>query len=117
MVFHTSHVHSSLTFLSILATVSQFIGKPSKRGFELLWEGLRPLLFPLRDYGAKMAASQMVLQNLDHAPSWPRIHKELFLLFCDLRDDPRYSERVKHIEELLGDPHFPKTEQIYFVLS
>jgi hypothetical protein len=62
-----------------------------------------------------MAGSEMVLQNLAHAPSWPRIRKELLLLFSDLMDDPRYSDRVKHIGELLGDPQFPKTEQIYFV--
>jgi hypothetical protein len=30
-------------------------------------------------------------------------------------DDPRYSERVKHILELLGDPQFPAlVEQIHF---
>jgi hypothetical protein len=57
-----------------------------------------------------MAASEMVPKNIDDASSWPRIRKELLLLFSDLMDDPRYSDRVKHIGELLGDPQFPKTE-------
>jgi hypothetical protein len=65
----------------------------------------------------KMAPSEIVFQHLDHAPSWPRIRNELLLLFSDLMDDPRYNDRVKHIGELLGDPQFPKTEQIYFAPS
>jgi hypothetical protein len=32
-----------------------------------------------------------------------------------LTNDPRYSERVKHIGELLADPRFPTIDQIYFV--
>jgi hypothetical protein len=60
-----------------------------------------------------MFDSETVLRNLDHDSSWPRIRQELFLLFCDLMDDPRYSDRVQHIEEMLGDPQFPKTEQSF----
>ena len=62
-----------------------------------------------------MAIGEMVLENLDHAPSWPVLRKECSLLFADLRDDPKYSERVKHIGKLLADPQFPKVERIYFV--
>jgi hypothetical protein len=61
-----------------------------------------------------MPASEIDFQNLDHAPAWPRIRMELSLLFADLMDDPIYSERVKHIGELLGDHHLPRGEQIYF---
>jgi hypothetical protein len=62
-----------------------------------------------------MPASEIYRKNLDHAPSWPRIHMELSMLFADLMDDPIYSERVKHIGELLDDHQFPtKGGQIYF---
>jgi hypothetical protein len=62
-----------------------------------------------------MSVGEVVLENLDRAPCWPRVRMELSLLFADLINDPRYSERVMHIEELLADPQFPKAEQIYFV--
>lgn len=39
---------------------------------------------------------------------------ELSILFADLFDDPVYSERVKHLAELLGDDGFSKQEQIHF---
>jgi hypothetical protein len=62
-----------------------------------------------------MAASEVVLENIDHAPRWPRLRMELSLLLADLINDPKYSERVMDIGKLLADPGFPKVEQIYFV--
>jgi len=62
-----------------------------------------------------MAATDIVIENPDDAPSWPRIRKELSLLFIDLMDDPRYGERMKHILELQGEPQFSTlVEQIHF---
>ena len=43
------------------------------------------------------------------------LRMEFVLLMADLRDDPRYSDRVKHLSKLLADPQFPAIEQIYFV--
>jgi hypothetical protein len=65
--------------------------------------------------GTEMSAGQMVLENMDRAPWWPKLRMEFTLLLAELRDDPRYSERAKHISALLADPRFPKIEQIYFV--
>ncbi len=62
-----------------------------------------------------MPAGEMTLQNLDHAFSWPLLRMEVSLLLADLMNDPRYSERVRHIGKLLADPRFPNIEQIYFV--
>jgi hypothetical protein len=62
-----------------------------------------------------MAAPQMVLENIDHAPWWPKLWTEFALLLADLESDPRYSERAKHICELMADPQFPKADRIYFV--
>lgn len=61
------------------------------------------------------ASPVMVLENLDHVRSWPMLRMEFVLLMADLRDDPRYSNRVKHLRELLADPQFPTVEQIYFI--
>jgi hypothetical protein len=57
----------------------------------------------------------MVLENLDRAPWWPRLWTEFALLLADSENDPKYSERAKHIGELIADPRFPKVAQIYFV--
>jgi hypothetical protein len=57
----------------------------------------------------------MVLENLDHVRSWPMLRMEFVLLMADLRDDPNFSERAKHIGLLLADPQFPTIEEIYFV--
>jgi hypothetical protein len=54
-----------------------------------------------------MAATDIVIENPDDAPSWPEVRGELWLLFIDLMDDPRYGERVNHILELLGEPQSP----------
>jgi hypothetical protein len=62
-----------------------------------------------------MATSETFLENLDHAPHWARLRMEYSLLLADLINDSKYSDRVKHIGELLADPHFPTIEQIYFV--
>lgn len=61
-----------------------------------------------------MAPSEMVLENI-HAPCYPQLRLEFALLLSDLINDPKYSECIKHIGELLADPGFPKVEQIYFV--
>jgi hypothetical protein len=60
-------------------------------------------------------AGPMILENLDHAPSWPILRMEFSLLLADLGNDPKYSERVNRIGKLLADPRFPTIEQIYFV--
>jgi hypothetical protein len=60
-----------------------------------------------------MTDSEMASQDVDYAP-WPKIRMELSILFADLFDDPVYSERVKHLAELLGDDGFSKQEQIHF---
>jgi hypothetical protein len=62
-----------------------------------------------------MSARDMVLENINRAPSWPTLHSEVALLLVDLWNDPKYGERVKHISSLLDDPRFPRVEQIYFV--
>jgi len=62
-----------------------------------------------------MSAGEMILYTLDHAPAWPRLRMEFSLLLADLRDDPKYSDRVKHLGDLLADSRFPAIEQIYFV--
>lgn len=70
-----------------------------------------------RPRSPRMSASEseMVLENMDRAPWWGKLTHEFGLLLADLKDDPRYRERVKHIGELLADPKFPKIDQIYFV--
>ncbi len=62
-----------------------------------------------------MSAPQMVFENIDRAPWWPKLWTEFALLLADLESDPKYSERAKDIGELISDPHFPKVHQIYFV--
>jgi hypothetical protein len=62
-----------------------------------------------------MSSTEVTLHNLDRAPSWPLLRMEFSLLLADLRDDPKYSDRVKRFGELLADPRFPAIEQIYFV--
>lgn len=62
-----------------------------------------------------MAPSKMVLENINHAPCWPQLRFEVALLISALINDPKYSDCVKHIGELLADPSWPKAEQIYFV--
>jgi hypothetical protein len=62
-----------------------------------------------------MDQSQIVLENIDRAPWWPKLWTEFALLLTDLESDPRYSERARCIGELITDPRFPKADQIYFV--
>lgn len=61
-----------------------------------------------------MAAPQTV-ENIEHAPWWPKLWTEFALLLDDLESDPKYGERAKRINELIADPRFPKADQIYFV--
>jgi hypothetical protein len=62
-----------------------------------------------------MAVPELVLPNLDEVPAWGKLRLELALLLADLRDDPKYSDRVKQIDKLLADPRLPQVKQIYFV--
>jgi hypothetical protein len=62
-----------------------------------------------------MAAPEMILPNLDEAPAWVKLRLEFALLLADLRDDTKYSDRVKQIDKLLADLRLPQVEQIYFV--
>jgi hypothetical protein len=62
-----------------------------------------------------MYAGELVMHNLDRTPSWPMLRREFALLLADLKDDPKYRERARHISNLLADPRFPAIEQIYFV--
>lgn len=55
------------------------------------------------------------LENIDSAPWWPTLWTDFALLLADLENDPKYSERAKHIGELMADPAFPKVDQIYLV--
>ena len=66
--------------------------------------------------GTKMPVSPaIVFENLDHVRSWPLLRMEFVLLMADLRADPKYCERARHIERLLSDARFPTVEQIYFI--
>jgi hypothetical protein len=62
-----------------------------------------------------MPTLETVLQNLGITPSWSTLRMELTLLLAELKDDPRYNDRVKRISGLLAAPQLPKLEQIYFV--
>lgn len=62
-----------------------------------------------------MSAPQMLLENIDRAPWWPKLWTEFSLLLHDLENDPKYRERAKNIDELMSDPRFPKVDQIYFL--
>jgi len=45
----------------------------------------------------------------------PNCGESFALLLADLENDPKYSDRAKHIGKLMADPRFPKADQIYFV--
>jgi len=62
-----------------------------------------------------MSEPQMAMENIDRAPWWPKLWTEFALLLADLENDSKYSERAKHIGELMSDPRFPKADRIYFV--
>lgn len=86
--------------------------KLSEKGIDLLSEGAG-LSWPLADCGMTMTDIENGVNNLEPA-AWSTIRRELSILFADLFDDPVYSERVKHLAELLGDDGFSKEEQINF---